>query len=73
TAYGRNRNDGRWYYFDDSSVSSSDSTSVCTPAAYLLVYLRNDLYHEYLQSDKSKQAETVNGEDSMNGQEKMDY
>ncbi|CAF0837839.1 unnamed protein product [Brachionus calyciflorus] len=73
TAYGRNRNDGRWYYFDDSSVSSSDSTSVCTPAAYLLVYLRNDLYHEYLHSDKSKQAETVNGEDSMNGQEKMDY
>ena len=29
TAYGQNRNDGQWYYFDDSSVSTSDEGSVC--------------------------------------------
>lgn len=44
TAYGQNRHDGHWYNFDDSSVSSSDETSVITPAAYLLVYLREDIH-----------------------------
>ena len=29
TAYGQNRYDGKWYYFDDSSVSGSDESSVC--------------------------------------------
>lgn len=27
TAYGVNYHDGQWYYFDDSSVSSADSSS----------------------------------------------
>lgn len=66
-----NRIDGKWYYFDDSSVSSSDETSVCTPAAYLLIYLRNDLYKEYIGSDVVING-VVNGDDSVYDQEKMD-
>ena len=46
TAYGKNRFDGKWYYFDDSSVSSSDEASVCSNSAYLLVYMRQDLYED---------------------------
>ena len=42
TAFGKNRYDEKWYYFDDSCVTSSEESSVCTNAAYLLVYLRQD-------------------------------
>lgn len=41
TAYGKNI-DGRWYNFNDSSVSSSNANSVVTDAAYLLFYRRRD-------------------------------
>ncbi len=34
TAYGMNRNDERWYYFDDSSVSSADPSNVCVRNNY---------------------------------------
>ncbi len=29
TAYAKNKDDGSWYYFDDSSVSESSEDSVC--------------------------------------------
>ena len=29
TAYAKNKDDNRWYYFDDSSVSESQEESVC--------------------------------------------
>lgn len=41
TAYGKNI-DGKWYNFNDSSVSSSNENSVVTDAAYLLFYRRRD-------------------------------
>ena len=41
TAYGKNI-DGKWYNFNDSSVSSSSGKSVVTDAAYLLFYRRRD-------------------------------
>jgi len=28
TAYAKNKDDGRWYYFDDSSVSPASADSV---------------------------------------------
>ncbi|KAF4124154.1 ubiquitin carboxyl-terminal hydrolase 4/11 [Geosmithia morbida] len=41
TAYARNFMDGRWYNYNDSSVSHvSDPTSVVSSAAYLLFYRR---------------------------------
>lgn len=34
TAYAKNKDDGNWYYFDDSSVSETNEDSVCV--SYLL-------------------------------------
>jgi len=43
TAYAKNMTDGKWYYFDDSSVSAADEESVCSKAAYVLFYQRRDV------------------------------
>ena len=43
TAYAKNKDDGRWYYFDDASVSNASEDSVVTKAAYVLFYQRRDL------------------------------
>ena len=41
TAYAKQKDSGKWYYFDDSSVSThSQSESVVTKAGYLLFYVR---------------------------------
>uniref|UniRef100_A0A665UVL1 Ubiquitin carboxyl-terminal hydrolase n=1 Tax=Echeneis naucrates TaxID=173247 RepID=A0A665UVL1_ECHNA len=42
TAYGKNKVDGKWYYFDDSSVSSASEDQIVTKAAYVLFYQRRD-------------------------------
>jgi len=39
TAYGKNRNDGKWYYFDDNSVTEAKG-EIVTKAAYVLFYQR---------------------------------
>ena len=40
TAYGKNKIDGNWYYFDDSSVTQTNEEAVVTKAAYVLFYQR---------------------------------
>ena len=40
TAYGKNKLDGNWYYFDDSSVTQTNEEAVVTKAAYVLFYQR---------------------------------
>merc|ERR1719273_2000249 len=40
TAYGKNKDDGKWYYFDDSSVTSASEDAVVSKAAYVLFYQR---------------------------------
>jgi len=40
TAYAKNLNDGKWYYFDDSSVSTADEDRIVSKAAYVLFYAR---------------------------------
>merc|ERR1712212_1270728 len=40
TAYGKNKTDGNWYYFDDSSVTQTNEEAVVTKAAYVLFYQR---------------------------------
>jgi len=47
TAYAKNKDDGKWYYFDDSSVTPSSENEVVTKAAYVLFYLRRDMSAEY--------------------------
>ncbi|XP_076870484.1 ubiquitin carboxyl-terminal hydrolase 4 [Brachyhypopomus gauderio] len=42
TAYAKNKCDGKWYYFDDSSVSSASEDQIVTKAAYVLFYQRRD-------------------------------
>lgn len=42
TAYAKNKNDGKWYKFDDSSVSKVDDGKVQTSSAYMLFYQRRD-------------------------------
>ena len=43
TAYGKNKLDGNWYYFDDSSVTQTNEEAVVTKAAYVLFYQRRFL------------------------------
>ncbi|KAM4651595.1 ubiquitin carboxyl-terminal hydrolase 4 [Discoglossus pictus] len=42
TAYAKNRVNGKWYYFDDSSVSAATEDQIVTKAAYVLFYQRRD-------------------------------
>lgn len=42
TAYAKNRLNGKWYYFDDSSVSLASEDQIVTKAAYVLFYQRQD-------------------------------
>ncbi|XP_053233347.1 ubiquitin carboxyl-terminal hydrolase 4 isoform X1 [Podarcis raffonei] len=42
TAYAKNKVNGKWYYFDDSSVSPASEDQIVTKAAYVLFYQRRD-------------------------------
>jgi len=61
TAYAKNKDDGKWYYFDDSSVTLSAEKEVVTKAAYVLFYLRRDMSEEYsLKSESNRAASSGN-------------
>ena len=36
TAYAKNVNDGRWYYFDDSTVSIADETKIVVSLPFFI-------------------------------------
>ena len=36
TAYGKNKEDGKWYYFDDSSVSSATEDQIVVSYRFIL-------------------------------------
>ncbi|XP_069085172.1 ubiquitin carboxyl-terminal hydrolase 15 isoform X3 [Pleurodeles waltl] len=42
TAFAKNKDDGKWYYFDDSSVSTASQDQIVSKAAYVLFYQRQD-------------------------------
>ncbi|XP_074952299.1 ubiquitin carboxyl-terminal hydrolase 4 isoform X2 [Phalacrocorax aristotelis] len=42
TAYAKNKVNGKWYYFDDSSVSVASEDQIVTKAAYVLFYQRRN-------------------------------
>uniref|UniRef100_A0A669QJB2 Ubiquitin carboxyl-terminal hydrolase n=1 Tax=Phasianus colchicus TaxID=9054 RepID=A0A669QJB2_PHACC len=42
TAYAKNKVNGKWYYFDDSSVSLASEDQIVTKAAYVLFYQRRN-------------------------------
>ncbi|XP_064175645.1 ubiquitin carboxyl-terminal hydrolase 15-like isoform X1 [Anguilla rostrata] len=42
TAFAKNKEDDKWYYFDDSSVSPASQDQIVSKAAYVLFYQRRD-------------------------------
>ncbi|KAJ8245506.1 hypothetical protein GJAV_G00271450 [Gymnothorax javanicus] len=42
TAFAKNKDDDKWYYFDDSSVSPANEDQIVSKAAYVLFYQRRD-------------------------------
>uniref|UniRef100_A0A3Q3K2S0 Ubiquitin carboxyl-terminal hydrolase n=1 Tax=Monopterus albus TaxID=43700 RepID=A0A3Q3K2S0_MONAL len=42
TSYARNKDNGQWYYFDDSKVTYAQEDQIVTNAAYVLFYHRQD-------------------------------
>ncbi|XP_056121251.1 ubiquitin carboxyl-terminal hydrolase 11 [Rhinichthys klamathensis goyatoka] len=42
TSYAQNKDNGQWYYFDDSKVTFAREEQIVTSAAYLLFYQRQD-------------------------------
>ncbi|XP_039616787.1 ubiquitin carboxyl-terminal hydrolase 15-like isoform X5 [Polypterus senegalus] len=42
TAFAKNKDNGKWYYFDDNSVSSASEEQIVSKAAYVLFYQRQD-------------------------------
>jgi len=55
TAYGKNRKDSKWYYFDDNNVTEATG-KVVTSAAYVLFYQRRS---ESAQSESAAKPATV--------------
>ena len=50
TAYAKHV-DGRWYHFNDSTVSPIDESKLRTSASYVLFYRRRDVDFDGLQGD----------------------
>lgn len=50
TAYAKNKDDGCWHYFDDSSVSEASEESVCSKAAYVLFYIRRNQNGKWIEN-----------------------
>uniref|UniRef100_A0A8C5LFH4 Ubiquitin carboxyl-terminal hydrolase 15 n=1 Tax=Jaculus jaculus TaxID=51337 RepID=A0A8C5LFH4_JACJA len=44
TAFAKNQDNGKWYYFDDSSVSTASEDQIVSKAAYVLFYQRQDTF-----------------------------
>lgn len=61
TAYAKNKDDGRWYHFDDSSVTPISEGTVVTKAAYVLFYQRRE------ETASAASATASNGVIRMNG------
>ncbi|XP_062923797.1 ubiquitin carboxyl-terminal hydrolase 4 isoform X1 [Mobula hypostoma] len=73
TAYAKNKIDGQWYYFDDSSVSGASEDQIVTKAAYVLFYQRRDAYSHYDSPSASLTTPIEeNGENRGHDEDKMD-
>ncbi|KAG9335217.1 hypothetical protein JZ751_005572, partial [Albula glossodonta] len=86
TAFAKNKDDGKWYYFDDSSVSPANEDQIVSKAAYVLFYQRRDtlsgtgyfaLDREALeaasaQGDATQSDEDLNDNDNENDNEEQE-
>ncbi|KAJ8409354.1 hypothetical protein AAFF_G00235520 [Aldrovandia affinis] len=66
TAYGKNKSDEKWHYFDDSSVFPATEDQIVTKAAYVLFYQRRDGDGRSSRSSSSSLGDTSEtGDDNM--------
>jgi ubiquitin carboxyl-terminal hydrolase 4/11/15 len=68
TAYCKNKSTGKWYHFDDSSVTEMDGDShdrLVSKAAYVLVYLRQDVSKEFMRQSSTYDDEMGEKDDEM--------
>merc|ERR1711862_922564 len=65
TAYAKNVNDDKWYKYDDSNVSqTTDTSKICSSAAYVLFYQRRDTDFEGKQKYEAPTATTTTEEEN---------
>ncbi|CAB1316995.1 unnamed protein product, partial [Coregonus sp. 'balchen'] len=59
TAYAKNKDDDKWYNFDDSSVSPANEDQIVSKAAYVLFYQRQDTVKGtgYFDLDREEEEE----------------
>ncbi|XP_071188970.1 ubiquitin carboxyl-terminal hydrolase 15-like isoform X4 [Salvelinus alpinus] len=62
TAYAKNKDDNKWYNFDDSSVSPANKDQIVSKAAYVLFYQRQDTvngtgYFNLDQEEENREGE----------------
>ena len=57
TAYAKSSSQGKWYQFDDSSVSETSESSVVTRSAYVLFYRRKDAWNKDEDGDPPQEEE----------------
>lgn len=62
TAYAKNKNDGKWYKFDDSSVSPVEESRVKTSSGYVLFYQRKDTIQQPQSSSSTTSGNNNNAE-----------
>ncbi|KAM3587416.1 uncharacterized protein V6R79_004754 [Siganus canaliculatus] len=65
TAYAKNKDDGKWYNFDDSSVSPASEDQIVSKAGYVLFYQRQDTVKGtgYFALDREEEEEDEEEED----------
>uniref|UniRef100_A0A3B3C6E1 Ubiquitin carboxyl-terminal hydrolase n=2 Tax=Oryzias melastigma TaxID=30732 RepID=A0A3B3C6E1_ORYME len=65
TGYAKNKDDGKWYNFDDSSVSPASEDQIVSKAAYVLFYQRQDTVKGtgYFALDREEEDEDEEEED----------
>uniref|UniRef100_A0A3P9IM91 Ubiquitin carboxyl-terminal hydrolase 15 n=1 Tax=Oryzias latipes TaxID=8090 RepID=A0A3P9IM91_ORYLA len=67
TAYAKNKDDGKWYNFDDSSVSPASEDQIVSKAAYVLFYQRQDTVKGtgYFALDREEEDDEEEEEDEV--------
>ncbi|XP_031721597.1 ubiquitin carboxyl-terminal hydrolase 15 isoform X3 [Anarrhichthys ocellatus] len=65
TAYAKNKDDGKWYNFDDSSTSPANDDQIVSKAGYVLFYQRQDTMKGtgYFALDREEEEEEEEGEE----------
>ncbi|XP_056132068.1 ubiquitin carboxyl-terminal hydrolase 15-like isoform X2 [Lampris incognitus] len=65
TAYAKNKDDDKWYNFDDSSVSPASEDQIVSKAGYVLFYQRQDTVKGtgYFALDREEEEEEEDDED----------